>query len=362
MTVLKKKGSPQRRGGRREKNINLFMVFSAISAPLRFIFFILLVGCFTISCNRNTSIPPQKVILYTSVDEPYVRPLIEKFQRDTGIEVTLLTDAEASKSVGLAEKLRAEKDHPSADVWWDNECFLTMRLAQEGVLAPYDSPAAADIPAKFKDADHLWAGSILRVRVMVSSPKISATRPTRLEDLLRPDLKRQIVLARPTAGTTGGHVAALTVAMGQAAADRFFKGLHENGATMVGGNSIAAESVARGEMLAGLCDNDDAAAAAAEVGKIDITLPDQGDNERGTLAIPCTVSLVAGAPHPDAAKKLIDFLLSVETDRALIDAKFAWCSARDANSKGKFMDVDYHAIADAMPNAIRQATAEIEGR
>ncbi len=99
-------------------------------------------------------------------------------------------------------------------------------------------------------------------------------------------------------------------------------------------------------------------AAASEVGKIDITLPDQGSTDRGTLAIPCTVSLVAGAPHPDAAKKLIDFLLSAQTDRALIDAKFAWCSARDAQSKGKFMDVDYHSIAEAMPAAISQASRQ----
>ncbi|HEX3355625.1 MAG TPA: extracellular solute-binding protein [Tepidisphaeraceae bacterium] len=315
-----------------------------------------------VSCNRNASAPPQKVVLYTSVDEPYVRPLIDQFQKETGIEVTLLTDAEASKSVGLAEKLRAEKDHPSADVWWDNECFLTIRLGQEGVLAPYDSPAAADIPDKFKDAGHLWAGSILRVRVMISSPKISQSKPTRLEDLLRPDLKGQVVLARPTAGTTGGHVAALSLIMKPPQADQFFKGLHDNGATMVGGNSVAAESVARGEMLAGLCDNDDAASAIAEGLKLDVTLPDQGPSERGTLAIPCVVSLVAGAPHPDAAKKLIDYLLSANTDRALIDAKFAWCSTRDMAGKGKFMDVDYEAVAAAMPTAIRQATAEIEGR
>jgi len=48
--------------------------------------------------------------------EPYVRPLVNQFQKETGIQVTLITDAEAAKSVGLAEKLRAEKDHPKADV------------------------------------------------------------------------------------------------------------------------------------------------------------------------------------------------------------------------------------------------------
>jgi hypothetical protein len=43
------------------------------------------------------------------------------------------------------------------------------------------------------------------------------------------------------------------------------------------------------------------------------------------------------------------------------DAKFAWCSTRDAAGKGKFMDVDYLAVATAMPAAIRSATAIMEG-
>ena len=64
----------------------------------------------------------------------------------------------------------------------------------------------------------------------------------------------------------------------------------------------------------------------------------------------------------DAAKKLIDYLLSAEVDRALVDEKFAWCSTRDAAGKGRFMDVDYHAVATRMPGAIRRATSLLEGR
>lgn len=304
------------------------------------------------------------VTLYTSVDEPYVRPLIEQFQQRTGIRVTLLTDAEASKSVGLAERLRAEHHRPQADVWWSNECFLTINLADEGVLAPYDSPSSADIPARFKDSQHRWAGSVLRVRMLVSArPKTGQwTPPTHLADLLRPELKNRIAIARPTAGTTGGHVAALYVLWGEDRARTFFRGLHDNGITLLGGNSVVAESVARGDILAGLTDNDDAASARSEIGPLEAVLPDQGNSDIGMLAMPCTTAMVAGALHPAAARKLIDFLLSREVDQKLIEAKFAWCSARDAESKGRFMNVDYAAVAKAMPAAIREATAIMEGR
>src|SRR5438876_3480856 len=106
------------------------------------------------------------VVLYTSVDEPVARPVIQAFEKQTGIHVILQTDSEATKSVGLAERLRAEKANPQADVWWSNEPFHTINLAKEGVLAEYDSPAAKDVPQRFKDANHHWASSGLRARVL----------------------------------------------------------------------------------------------------------------------------------------------------------------------------------------------------
>lgn len=302
------------------------------------------------------------VVLYTSVDEPYARPLIVRFEKKTGIRVRLVTDAESSKSVGLAERLRAEKAHPQADVWWGNECFLTINLAEEGVLAPYDSPAASDIPAAFKDPQHRWASNVMRVRVLVSFPRSGVGKLKRLSDLLRPELKGHLALARPTAGTTGGHVAALYVLWGKDRAENFFRGLHDNGVRLVGGNSIVAESVARGDLWAGVCDNDDAADASGNIGPLDSVLPDQGDGEDGTLAVPCTVALVAGAPHSEAAKRLMDYLLSPEVDESLVGAKFAWCSTRAASGHGRFMTVDYAAVAQTMPAAIRSATSILEGR
>lgn len=313
------------------------------------------------ACRRKPSTSPAPVVLYTSVDEPYVRPLIDEFTRETGIPVTLITDAEASKTVGLAERIRAEKDHPRADVWWDNEVFQTIRLADDHLLAPYDSPSASDIPAKFKDPAHLWAGSAIRVRVMVASPSL-ANAPKDLTDLLRPDLKGKIVIARPTAGTTGGHVAALYALWGDAKADDFFHKLRDNGVSTVGGNSLCAEAVARGDMSVGLCDNDDAADASKEIAHLNVILPDQ--DTQGTLAMPCAAALIANGPNPTAGRKLIDFILSAQVDRQLIDAKFAWCSARDTATlqKTKLMNVDYATVARTMPAAIRRAVAILDAR
>src|SRR5262245_57405166 len=185
-----------------------------------------------VGCQREQT---SEVVLYTSVDEPIARPIVDAFQKQSGIKVRLVTDTEASKSVGLAERLRAERSNPQCDVWWSNEIFLTFNLADEGLLAEF--PTADDeIPPQFRDSQHRFACNGLRARMIVTADGHELL--TRLEQLTDPLLKGKIAIARPTAGTTGGHVAALYSLWGDAKADEFFRKLHANECKLLGGNSV----------------------------------------------------------------------------------------------------------------------------
>ena len=53
----------------------------------------------------------------------------------------------------------------------------------------------------------------------------TAADATSIEQLAEPRFKGKIGMARPTAGTTGGFVAALYVAWGDEKADQFFRAL-----------------------------------------------------------------------------------------------------------------------------------------
>jgi iron(III) transport system substrate-binding protein len=341
------------------KELFLNLRSSAFICGFNFLFLLCICGC-----DRK---PAREVVLYTSIDQPIAAPIVRDFEKQTGIHVTLVTDTEATKSVGLAERLRAEKANPQADVWWSNEIFHTINLADEGVLTAYASPAAADIPSQHKDPDHRWAGNALRVRVIAMNTfadRSKARGPIlSVMDLIRPaaDLRGRVVMARPAAGTTGGHVAALYALWGDDKADSFFHALHANGVKLVGGNSVVAELVGHGQAEAGLTDNDDVSAALAERGELTAVLPDQ--DSFGTLVIPTTVGLMTGAKRPDEAKQLIDYLLSKQVEQKLIDVKFAYGSVREGVGPSvKAMDVDYRAVAKKMPDAVRRATAILEGR
>jgi iron(III) transport system substrate-binding protein len=314
-------------------------------------------------CERSdTSSTPATLVVYTSVDEPYARPILQEFEKRSGIRVQIQTDTEATKSAGLAARLEAERDKPRADVWWGNEVFHTIRLADAGVLAPYESPIAKDVPAKYKDPEHRWASVGLRARVLAvyQGETGGGLQLVSLDWLVRPQYLGNVAIARPTAGTTGGHVAALYVLWGRERFTDFFAKLKGNEVRVLGGNGPVAEAVARRDVLIGLTDNDDVAAVQRNRERIRSGLPDQ--DTIGTLTIPTTVALVSGTQQTDAAKKLIDYLLSAEVERKLIDAQFAGWSVRAGINEIRTMDVDYRAVAKALPEAVETAMTILEGR
>ena len=313
----------------------------------------------TAACSRGPV--AEEVVVYCGVDEPYASQVFADFEQQTGIHVAAQYDIESSKSVGLAGKLEAERDYPRADVWWGSEAFLSVRLADEGVLQPYKSPSAADIPDHFKDADGCWTGIGLRARVLAVAQAGPPFPITGLADLADPRLKDKVAMSRPTAGATGAHVAALYVAWGPEKAAVFFHKLHDNGVSLLGGNAEVADQVGAGAYTLGLTDSDDITNSQSNGGKLSMVVPDQGG--AGTLAMPTTVGLVKGARHSESAKKLVDFLISRSTEQHLIDMKFARWSVRSGTSEGiKSMDIDYRAAARIYPLAQREATAILEGR
>ncbi len=316
-------------------------------------------------CNKNAK---PEIVLYTSVDEPVATPIIKQFEKETGLSVRVQTDAEANRSVGLAEKLRAEAGSPQADVYWNNEFTHTVLLADEGVLAAYRSPSAADVPDRYKDAKNRWAAVGLRARVLgISTAAAGVEKVDSILRLADPAVKGKVIMANPVAGTTSAQVAAMYVLWGDAKADQFFRDLRANGVKLVGGNSLAAEQVGAGNFSLCLTDNDDVDNAAAAGGSIRAVLPDQGPGGIGTLTLPTTVSLVAGRPENAGAKKLVDYLLSARVEKMLLAAKYSAYSVRAAGGKSggpavKGMDVSYADVAHKMPDAVRRSLAILQGR
>lgn len=74
------------------------------------------------------------VVVYSSLDEEFARPLAEEFQKETGIEVRLVSDTEKAKSSGLLNRLLEEKDRPQCDVFLSEDPVRAAVLKKHGLF------------------------------------------------------------------------------------------------------------------------------------------------------------------------------------------------------------------------------------
>lgn len=292
-----------------------------------------------VSCAGNPN--ERTVVVYTSVDQVFSEPVLQRFEQQTGIRVLAVYDVEAAKTTGLVARLVAEKDRPRADVFWNGEFAQTMALDHAGVLAAYQPTTAADLPRRFVDADGYWTAVGCRARVLLVNTRLVAPgdRPSSIFDLSDPKRPRGSTgMALPLFGTTATHAAALFASLGPERALEFFSTLETRGVRVVDGNSVVRDLVVRGDLAVGLTDTDDACGALERGDPVEAILPDQ--DSFGTLLVPGTVALVAGSPHPAEARALVDYLAGIDVERQLLESGCSQIALRPGLENSPWLPVD----------------------
>lgn len=310
------------------------------------------------------------MVVYVSVDQVHAEPILQEFERRSGIAVRAVFDIEAAKATGLANRLVAEKSRPQADVFWNSEFVQTLRLKRQGVLAASAPLGAKPLPGGLRDRDGCWYACGARFRVILANTNrlTPAQRPRRWEDFASEKFPApEFVLASPLFGTSADQAAALYAVWGQDRARSLYTRLRKRGVRVVDGNSVVRDLVVQGTAAAGWTDSDDACGAVEKGAPVELILP--GQNEEGTLLVPGTVARIAGAPHPAEALALLEFLLEPGTEKMLIDSGFFQVSVRPGGpahaclggAEVKRLTVSLDAIAAAL-DASREDMSSIFGR
>lgn len=303
-----------------------------------------------------------EVVVYTSVDDVFARPIAEAFQKETGVAVRLVPDTEETKSTGLVNRLIAEKGRPQADVFWSGDPVRAEILKKKGVAAPYKSPQADGLLPQFSDAQGYWTGFSARARVLIYNKDMVAAgdEPRSVMDLADARYQGRACLANPLFGTTSMHAAALFAVLGDEGAKRFFDEFLANGGQLASSNGDVRRLVADGRCDIGVTDTDDANVARIEGKPVGIVYPDA--DGMGTLIIPNAAVLIANGPNSDRGKEFIDYLLRPETEEALAKSAAAQIPLRDgvAAPEGVVtldrihpMEIDYTSLADRLETLSR---------
>jgi len=251
------------------------------------------------------------VVVYCAQDQVYAQPIFGDFEKATGLKVQAVYDNEAVKTVGLANRLLAERAHPRCDVFWGNEEMRTRQLAAQNVFRETNGWAAFGYRSR---------------RIVFNTNHLSLeSAPHSLLDLTNQTWRGKVAVAYPQFGTTAAHFHALRQLWGDKGWQLWCQALVNNKPFLLDGNSMVVKLVGRGEAWAGLTDSDDIADAQRE----GLPVAPCPRNEE-TLLIPNTLGVIRASPHPEPAQRLFEYLQTPDVSARLIAAK-----ALEGNSIGQ---------------------------
>jgi iron(III) transport system substrate-binding protein len=266
--------------------------------------------------KAEQSLKGKEVVLYVSFHEDTTKELAKGFKEKTGCEVKFirLPTGEA------VARLIAEKDAPKADVWLGGTIDAHEKMKAEGITTKYTSPDEKNLPAAYVDKDGFWKGTYLEtLAIGVNEARFNkefkgkVEMPTKLEDLLNPAFKGEIIMPDPAKSGTGStFLTSVVQCMGEEKGLELLKGIKANVAQLTPSGFTPAQKCGAGEFLITVNFLSDQMNVSNKGQKIISTVfPNAG----WTL---CGVSKLKGAPHDAAANAFIDYMMSKEAGDAMV--------------------------------------------
>jgi iron(III) transport system substrate-binding protein len=243
-----------------------------------------------------------KVAFYANITA--VEPIMEAFTKASGIkaEYTRISTAKFLSTVFT----EFEAGKLMADVIQAPLPVLEM-LKEKGVISSYVSPSAASYP-KWANKNGIQLFGIEYVGLIYNKELVKpADVPKRYQDLTDPKWKNKIVMANPAShATTICWLVGLkdNVFASEAEWRAFLKGLAANNPMFVSSFGPTPAPIESGEKLIGI------SMPKYIVTKAPAPLDWARLTDQPLMGTPRAIGISAKAPHPEAAKKFLDYWLS----------------------------------------------------
>jgi 2-aminoethylphosphonate transport system substrate-binding protein len=229
------------------------------------------------------------------------------FTKATGIKIQYI---EAGSS-GVADRIAKERSNPQADVLVTLPPFM-QKAAADGLLQSYLPPNAAHLDAADKDAKGRYMVLIKNFPNFIYNASALKEAPKTYEELLDPKFRKKVQYSTP--GQAGDGTALMLQAFhafgSKEAGLAYLKKLQVNNLGPSASTGKLTALVNKGETYVANGDMQMNLAQMRDNANVRVFFPAGPDGKRSAFPMPYYIGLVASAPHADAGKKLIDWMLS----------------------------------------------------
>jgi iron(III) transport system substrate-binding protein len=283
------------------------------------------------------------VVIYSGRTEELVRPILDRFVEETGIDVQV----RYGNTSDLELLIEEEGDQSPADVFLSQSPGAVGYLDQRGLLGTLPAELLSLVPEVFRADDGSWVGLSGRQRVLAFNPEIvpETELPSSVLDLTDEEWSGRIGIA-PSNASFQDFVTAMRLELGDEATAEWLEGIAANDPVTFANNGAIVAAIGRGEVDVGLVNHYYVYQALAE----DPDFPGRNHNfaadDVGSLVIVTAASALAAADHPDEGEQLIEFLLGDEAQRYFSHETFEYPLATGVAPADVLPDVDLTAASD----------------
>ena len=281
-----------------------------------------------------------QVTYYTSADLALANKLKAAFEKKYGVTVNVLRQSSAPTFNRAVQEFDLGVN--AADVIETSVVSAFLDMKAKGMLMQF-TPATAKLirSPKLSDSDHYWHAVKLELTSLNYNKDLlkPGDVPKTWKDLLDPKYKGKVVQGHIKAsGDTGLIVFNLVKMYGW----DYFEALRKNDVLTMQA-CTQNELVARGERLIMMCDYSQIETARTQnQPMIAGVLPADG-----VFMLVGPVAVLAKAPHPNAARLLVDFLLSPEGQTIYVEGGDApSIDSPDIKLPAGFPDLKQHKLID----------------
>jgi iron(III) transport system substrate-binding protein len=252
------------------------------------------------------------VVVYSPHGPVLLRLMEEEFEkRHPEIDVRWLDMG----SQEVYDRVRSETANPQAGVWYGGPSQIFARGAADGLLAPYRPEWADAVPERSGHPQDLYFATYRTAPVLVYNTDLvpAEEAPRDWEDLLDPRWNDKILIREPLASGTMRTFFSMVLARSleeTGTTDRGFDWLRRLDAQTkeyINNPVLMMEKLVRGEGLVTIWELTDVLLRIRQGSPLDYNFPTSG-----VPVIDDSIALVKGAPEPEAARRFIDFVGSLE--------------------------------------------------
>jgi iron(III) transport system substrate-binding protein len=252
--------------------------------------------------------------IYSGREEALVKPIMERFERATGIDLNI----RYASSTSLATALVEEGRNSPADIYWSQEPGTLGLVAARGLLQRLPQATVGKVPSRFSTRSRRWVGTSGRSRVLVyNTQRVPAQQlPASVWGLTNARWKGKIGIA-PTNASFQAFLGATIRLHGEARVRTWLRGLQANDVKFFPNNTTVVQAVGRGDVEVGLVNHYYLYNVLADTPSLPIRNHWFRAGDPGNLVLAAGVGIVSSTEKDASARRFVDFLLS-KTGQRLI--------------------------------------------